>query len=130
MTSPSATFIANLESFLDGDDPSLAGVLRKVGNVHVAPPNGINPSFFRLVMMGFATYDYHAHPDLWVETSPTSRVEFIKGWATWAFEAEIQAALDDQAEPDFSKLQGIVQQFQERQIPFFSSYMVDYFESA
>lgn len=128
MTVPSTTFVANLETFLVGSEPSLAGVLHKVGLAQTPIPQGVDDSFFRLVMLGFATYDHHTHPDAWTEAS--ARVEFIREWATWAFDAEIQAGIDDEAEPDFSGLLGVVQQFKAREIPFFSPYMVDYFESA
>lgn len=124
MSLPSSTFLADLETFLNGSSEPLAAVLRQVSLTPVNLPQGVDDSFFRLVMLGFATYDYHNRPNLWSE----ARIGFIREWATWAFNAEIQVGIDDATDPDFSALQGIVQQFKAREIPFFSSYMEDCFE--
>jgi len=127
MNTPSDTFVAQLEAFLAGTEPVRTAVLRKVGLAQVHVPSGVDATSFRLVMLGFATYDHHNHPAEWVGDKSVARLAFIRQWATWAFTAEIQMAMEDGIEPDFFYLQQIVQQFQAREIPHSTIYMDDYF---
>lgn len=127
MNTPPDTFVAQLEAFLADTEPVRASVLREVGLAPVHVPDGVDPSSFRLVMLGFATYDHHNHPAEWVGGKSAARLAFIWDWATWAFTTEIEMAMEDGIEPDFFYLQQIVQQFQAREIPHSTIYMDDYF---